>query len=85
MSVVIGPNATKVHSVTVADRSPIVKKIVLGRPVRRVIGSTSDLDGLSDVAITSPIDGHVLVYNGTSEIWENTLTLDKQDITGGQY
>ena len=42
------------------------------------IGAT-DLDGLSDVAITSPLAGQTLVYNGTNFV--NT-TLDYSDLSG---
>jgi hypothetical protein len=36
-------------------------------------GGASDLSDLGDVAITSPDDGHALLYNATSSDWENTL------------
>jgi hypothetical protein len=36
-------------------------------------GGASDLDGLSDVTITSPATGHLLNYNATSGEWENKL------------
>jgi len=38
------------------------------------------LNGLSDVTITSVADGELLVYNSSSSQWENTDTID-----GGTY
>jgi hypothetical protein len=32
---------------------------------------TQTLSGLSDVSISGPIDGEILIYNGTSQKWEN--------------
>ena len=39
----------------------------------------TDLDALSDVNITAAADGQILVYNGTSNKWENA---DNSEITG---
>ena len=33
--------------------------------------TAGSLDGLSDVSLSSPTDGQVLVYDGTAEKWEN--------------
>ena len=39
----------------------------------------TDLDALSDVNITAAADGQILIYNGTSNKWENA---DNSEITG---
>lgn len=32
-----------------------------------------DLEDLSDVAVTSPVDGNLLIYNATAQDWQNNL------------
>jgi len=85
MAVIIGANVTKVKTIRVVKQGPTIKKIVVGRPVRQVTEAAHNLDALTDVEISSLNDGDVLVYEQSSSKWKNTLTLDKQDITGGQY
>ena len=37
-------------------------------------GGNSSLAGLSDVNITSPQDGDLLIYDGTNNKWVNSAT-----------
>lgn len=62
-----------------------VKKVVVGRPVRRVTASQGTIGGLDDVDNSNAQDGSVLVYNGSSSKYEATLVLEKQTINGGHY
>jgi hypothetical protein len=64
-----------------------VKKITVGRPVRRVLGADGSLKTLSDIFFESPHpeDGDVLVYHESDEKWHAQKLLDKQVINGGQY
>ena len=64
-----------------------VKKITLGRPVRKVLGADGSLRTLSDIFFESsqPEDGDVLVYHDTDEKWHAQKLLEKQEINGGQY
>ena len=39
-------------------------------------GGASTLNELLDVTITGPLDGQVLMYNGTSNIWVNATAID---------
>lgn len=39
-------------------------------------GGASTLSDLLDVTITGPLDGQVLMYNGTSNIWVNATAID---------
>lgn len=64
-----------------------VKKITMGRPVRRVQQAGGSLETLSDIFFESPHpeDGDVLVYHESDEKWHAQKLLDKQVINGGQY
>jgi hypothetical protein len=44
------------------------------------------LSALSDTSIASPVDGHLLVYNGTTGLWTSQSTLGANtDIDGGTF
>jgi len=75
---------TKVTKVTSRDQT-MVKKVVLGRPIRRVQAGQGSIDGLQGVNTTGKTDGSVLVYSESSNVFEATLTLDKQIVNGGLY
>lgn len=64
-----------------------VKKVTLGKPVRRINADTGALSLLSDVSIEAPhpLEGDVLVYHESDEKWHAQKLLDKQEINGGQY
>lgn len=63
----------------------IVKKITVGKPVRRVVKAEANINNLLGVNTTSKVNGSVLVYNASSELWEATLDLEEQNINGGSY
>jgi|GEM_PF-2314544 len=63
----------------------IIKRIVVGTPVRRVSEAALDLNNLAGVDTSSRVNGSVLVYNSTSTLWESTLNLEQQNINGGSY
>ena len=63
----------------------IVKRIVVGTPVRRVSEAALNLNNLAGVDTSSRVNGSVLVYNSTSTLWESTLNLEQQNINGGSY
>lgn len=64
----------------------LVKKVVVGRPIRRVTGGGgTSIDTITGVDTSGKTDGSVLVYNGNSTLWEATTDLEKQTINGGQY
>lgn len=80
-------NTTGVTRVSkiVAGNNTIVKKIVVGRPVRRVTGGAFSIEGLADTDTSGLVDGSVLVYNATTGKWVATLNLEQQNINGGSY
>ena len=63
----------------------IIKKIVVGTPVRRVSEAALNINNLAGVDTSSRVNGSVLVYNSTSTLWESTLNLEQQNINGGSY
>jgi len=72
---------------TTVKSSTSVKKIVVGTPVRRVNQQTlvAELDNIENVNTSNKTDGSVLVYNASESKWQATLTLEKQNVNGGQY
>jgi len=62
-----------------------VKKVVVGTPVKRVTSGAFSINNLGGINTTGADDGHVLVFNGTTQIWESTIDLEKQNINGGSY
>jgi hypothetical protein len=75
----------KQSTIVSSDQTTIVKSVTVGRPVRRVIGSTASIDGLQDVNVTNKANGSVLVYNSSTSKWTATLDLENQNINGGSY
>ena len=63
----------------------IVKKIVIGTPVRRVSEAALNINDLDGINTSNRVNGSVLVYNSTSTLWESTLNLEQQNINGGSY
>lgn len=53
------------------DGTTIVKKIVVGTPIRSVVGGLQ-ITSLADVSINNLIDNQILVYNSTTEKFENS-------------
>lgn len=62
-----------------------VKKVVVGRPVRRVQEAGNSINNASDVDISTLVNGSLLVYNTSSSKWTSTTELANQDINGGTY
>lgn len=68
-----------------AGNTTIVKRIVVGRPVRRIVEDTGNINQLKGIDTTSKVNGSVLVYNASNDLWEATLDLEEQNINGGSY
>jgi len=62
-----------------------VKKVVVGKPIRRVVATSGSIDNLQGVTTVGKQEGSLLIYNSSSERWEAKLTLEEQEISGGQY
>lgn len=62
-----------------------VKKVVVGRPVRRVQQAGNSINDATDVDVSTLVNGSLLVYNTTSSKWTSTTELANQNINGGTY
>jgi len=62
-----------------------VKRVVVGKPIRRINTTTGSIDTLGGVDTSGKENGSILVYNSTSEKFEATKNLEEQDVNGGQY
>jgi|TARA_B110000879_G_scaffold106422_1_gene143185 hypothetical protein len=63
-----------------------VKRVVVGKPVRRVIEAAGNsINAITGVNTDGAVEGSVLVYNASTTAWEATTTLDQQELNGGQY
>lgn len=62
-----------------------VKRVIVGKPIRRITQSSGTLGALSNVNIEGIVNGAVLVYNSSSQQWEATGELNNQEVNGGQY
>ena len=77
----------QVNNVTVGDNVTVVKKIVVGRPIRRVStgGGSVNINDIIGVDTSGKTNGSLLVYNSSSTLWEANNNLEEQIINGGQY
>jgi hypothetical protein len=48
-------------------------------------GGASSMSGLTDVNLSTLVDGSLLVYNSSTSLWVATKNLDKQALDCGQY
>lgn len=75
----------KIENISTGDNTTVVQKVIVGRPVRRVVENKNNINELNGIDTKSKVDGSVLVYNINNNLWESTLDLEKQNINGGQY
>ena len=63
-----------------------VKKVVVGKPVRRVTAGQFLLSNLGDVSATGATTGDMLVYQSSTGKWTAQKEIeDGQNINGGSY
>lgn len=62
-----------------------VKKVVVGRPVRRINSTTGNINNLAGVDTTGAEQGSILVYDESSSSFNATNDLEDQNLNGGQY
>jgi hypothetical protein len=73
-------------AVTVSLRGTTkVKRVVVGKPIRRVLSTTGNINNIGGVDTSNVTDGAVLVYSATSGNFEATAELNNQEVNGGQY
>lgn len=71
-------------SIIVVSSRTIVRKVTISTPIPTTteIRVKTNLGDLLDVDGDKIKDGHVLVYNGTTETWDPQYLLNKQIIDG---
>ena len=74
-------------SVKIITRKPVVRKIVVGTPVRRVnsVVGKDNLNELDDVNVNNLQEKSVLVWNDSDEEWVSSLLLNGQIVDGGDF
>ena len=73
-------------SITVSPgNTTLIKKIVIGTPVRNVTEATSNINQLNGINTSGKVNGSVLVYNASNSLWEATLDLEQQNVNGGSF
>lgn len=73
-------------AVTVSTRGRTqVKRVVVGKPVRRINTQTVTVDNIQGISTAGAEDGSLLIYNESSQQFEALKLLDNQEINGGQY
>ena len=73
-------------SITISPgNTTLIKRIVVGTPVRRINEATSDINELNGVDTSDKVNGSVLVYNATNSLWKATLDLEQQNVNGGSF
>lgn len=78
-------NTTLKDIVVTTGNSTLVKEIKIGKPVRRIVQATTNINRLDGVNTVDRTDGSLLIYNSNTELWEASVKLEDQDINGGSY
>ena len=85
MAIKLGISGTTTDQVSVAGSKTVVRKVVIGTPVRRVTSGAISINSLSGVTTAGAITGSLLIYDATAGQWAPTQQLEEQNINGGQY
>lgn len=73
-------------SITISPgNTTLIKRIVVGTPVRRVNEASADINQLTGIDTSGKVNGSVLVYNASNSLWEATLDLEQQNVNGGSF
>lgn len=62
-----------------------VKKVIVGRPIRRINEARININEIQGIDLTNLEDGSLLIYNTSTENFEASRDLEKQNINGGNY
>lgn len=62
-----------------------VKKITVGRPVRRVNQDVGTINNIAGVNTEGAQVGSLLIFNPTTGDFEASILLEEQQFNGGQY
>ena len=77
-------NTDKIESANAGSTGQVLVKTSTGAEWQAAAsGGATDLNGLSDVTSTTPVDGQALIYNGTTFQWTNqTISSGATDLNG---
>jgi len=69
-----------------SNQNTLVKKVVVGKPVRRVSAGSFLLNALGDVDTTNLENGSLLIYKSNTLKWTASKDVEEgQNINGGSY
>ena len=86
MAVTVPAGSTTQVKKVVTEPNVKVAKVIVGRPVRRVTSGAFIVNNLSDVDVSSPENGSLLIYNTSTSKWTASKKVeDGQNINGGSY
>ena len=85
MVIRVSAEGTTTVKKVVSDNTTIVKRVVVGTPVRRVSSGAFNIDNIGGVITAGAENGSVLVYDGSDGKWHAQKTLEDTNITGGQF
>ena len=85
MAINVVTTGSNTQAKVVYSNNTIVKKVVVGTPVKRVTSGSFSISNLAGITTVGAVQGSVLVYNASDQRWEPTLTLEEQNVNGGQY
>ena len=69
-----------------SNQNTLVKKVVVGKPVRRVSAGSFLLNTLGDVDTTNLENGSLLIYKSNTLKWTASKDVEEgQNINGGSY
>lgn len=73
-------------AVTVSTRGRTkVKRVVVGKPIRRVNTTTGNINNLAGIDTSGAVDGATFIYNEATGNFEASRELNNQEVNGGQY
>lgn len=81
MKVTVNTQQNSVVSVNTRGTTDVVAVGIQGPPG----ASASTIHQLSDVDVTTLINGSVLVYKANTNKWTSTTTLDAQNVDAGEF
>ena len=62
-----------------------IKKVVVGRPIRRINQARININEIQGIDLTNLEDGSLLIYSDATENFQASRDLEKQNINGGNY
>lgn len=71
--------------IAVSNSGAQVSKVVVGKPVKRVMPGAFDINSLGGIDTSAKTTGSLLIYDPDTDMWVASNTLEDQNINGGTY